>query len=146
MAGCGGFCGTLDSDRIGFTNAMNYGLRRNYAVSTMDAGHWGLSVLDGRWAYNNRIAEIDWGSRAVTETAKVTKAIIRAFYDEPQKKSTTSSAVRPAVEWLRWKPNASLTILTESSAALRRSITPASSRRTLPGWCRRIRDPTARIY
>src|SRR4030095_10034101 len=23
MAGCGGFCGTLDSDRVGFTNAMN---------------------------------------------------------------------------------------------------------------------------
>jgi tannase/feruloyl esterase len=87
MAGCGGFCGTLDSDRVGFTNAMNYGLRRNYAVSTMDSGHWGLSVLDGRWAYNNRIAEIDWGSRAVTETAKVTKVIIRAFYDQPQRKS-----------------------------------------------------------
>ena len=29
-----------DSDRAGFTNAMNYGLRRNYAVSAMDAGHW----------------------------------------------------------------------------------------------------------
>jgi hypothetical protein len=27
MAGCGGFCGTLDSDRPGFTNAMNFGLR-----------------------------------------------------------------------------------------------------------------------
>ena len=40
MAGCGGFCGTLDSDHGGFTNAMNYGLRRNYAVSTMDSGHW----------------------------------------------------------------------------------------------------------
>ena len=39
MAGCGGFCGTLDADRPGFTNAMNFGLRRNYAVSTMDAGH-----------------------------------------------------------------------------------------------------------
>jgi Tannase and feruloyl esterase len=39
MAGCGGFCGTLDSDRFGFTSAINYGLRRNYAVSTMDAGH-----------------------------------------------------------------------------------------------------------
>lgn len=87
MTGCGGFCGTLDSDKPGFTNAMNYGLRRNYAVSTMDSGHWGTSVLDGRWAYNNRIAEIDWGSRAVTETAKVTKAIIRAYYGEPQKKS-----------------------------------------------------------
>jgi feruloyl esterase len=44
MAGCGGFCGTLDSDRPGFTNAMNFGLRRNYAVSTMDSGHWGTSV------------------------------------------------------------------------------------------------------
>jgi pimeloyl-ACP methyl ester carboxylesterase len=87
MVGCGGFCGTLDSDRPGFTNAMNYGLRRNYAVSTMDSGHWGLSVLDGRWAYNNRLAEVDWGSRAVTETAKVTKTLIRAYYGEPQKKS-----------------------------------------------------------
>ena len=66
---------------------MNFGLRRKYAVSTMDSGHWGTSVLDGRWAYNNRLAEIDWGSRAVTETAKVTKAIIRAYYGEPQKKS-----------------------------------------------------------
>lgn len=87
MSGCGGFCGTLDSDRPGFTNAMNYGLRRNYAVSTMDSGHWGTSVLDGRWAYNNRLAEIDWGSRAVNETAKATKVIIRAHYGDPQKKS-----------------------------------------------------------
>jgi len=87
MAGCGGFCGTLDSDRPGFTNAMNFGLRRNYAVATMDSGHWGVSVLDGRWAYNNRLAEIDWASRAVTETAKVTKAVMRAYYDQPQKKS-----------------------------------------------------------
>jgi pimeloyl-ACP methyl ester carboxylesterase len=87
VAGCGGFCGTLDSDRAGFTNAANYGLRRNYAVATSDAGHWGASVLDGRWAYNNRIAEVDWGSRAVTELARVSKAVIRAHYGEPQKKS-----------------------------------------------------------
>src|SRR5687768_11059686 len=50
MAGCGGFCGRLLSDAPGFTNAMNYGLRRNYAVATMDSGHWGTSVVDGRWA------------------------------------------------------------------------------------------------
>ncbi len=87
MAGCGGFCGTLDTDRPGFTNAMNFGLRRNYAVATMDSGHWGTSVVDGRWAYNNRLAEIDWASRAVTETAKVTKEMIRAYYGQPQKKS-----------------------------------------------------------
>jgi feruloyl esterase len=87
MVGCGGFCGTLDSDRAGFTNAANYGLRRNYAVATTDAGHWGTSVADGRWAYNNRIAEIDWGTRAVTETARVSKAVIRARYGEPPKKA-----------------------------------------------------------
>src|SRR5215213_931031 len=30
MVGCGGFCGTVNS------NAMNFGLRRNYAVSASD--------------------------------------------------------------------------------------------------------------
>ena len=55
--------------------------------TTMDTGHWGLSVPTDAGPYNNRLAEIDWGSRAVTETAKVTKAIIRAYYGEPQKKS-----------------------------------------------------------
>lgn len=87
MAGCGGFCGTLDSDRPDFVNAMNFGLRRNYAVSTMDSGHWGASAVDGRWAWNNRLAEIDWGYRAVTETARATKELINAFYGKPQSKS-----------------------------------------------------------
>lgn len=87
LAGCGGFCGTLDSDRPGFTNAMNHGLRRGYAAATMDSGHWGLSSVDGRWAYHNRLAEIDWGSRAVTETARVGKAVVLAHYGAPQRKS-----------------------------------------------------------
>jgi Tannase and feruloyl esterase len=87
MAGCGGFCGTLDADRPGFTNAMNFGLRRSYAVSTMDSGHWGTSVLDGRWAMNNPVAQMDWGQRAVTETARVTKIALKAYYGTEQKKS-----------------------------------------------------------
>jgi feruloyl esterase len=87
MAGCGGFCGTLDSDRPGMVNAMNHGLRRNYAVSTMDSGHWGVAVTDGRWAYHNRLAEWDWGQRAVTETARVTKLVIKAYYGADPKKS-----------------------------------------------------------
>ena len=85
MAGCGGFCGTLDSDRVGFINAINYALRRDYAVSTMDGGHWGTNVLDGRWARDNPVAEADWGWRAVAETTRVTKTVISAYYgDEPQ--------------------------------------------------------------
>ena len=87
MAGCGGFCGSVDADRPGFTNAMNYGLRRNYAVSTMDSGHWGTSVLDGRWAMNNPVAQMDWGQRAVTETARVSKGLVKAYFGTEQRKS-----------------------------------------------------------
>ena len=87
MAGCGGFCGILDTDRPGFTNAANYGLRRNYAVAATDSGHWGSSVVDGRWAMNNLVAQADWGQRAVTETARVTKSILKSYYGAEQKKS-----------------------------------------------------------
>ena len=87
MVGCGGFCGTLDADRPGFTNAMNFGLRRNYAVATMDSGHWGTSVIDGRWAMNNPVAQTDWGQRAVTETARVAKVAVKAYYGNGQSKA-----------------------------------------------------------
>ena len=87
MAGCGGFCGSLDSERPGFTNAMNFGLRRNYAVSTSDSGHWGSSTRDARWAMNNPVAVMDWAQRSVPETARVTKVILKAFYGAEQKKS-----------------------------------------------------------
>ena len=80
MAGCGGFCGTLGSDSPNFINAMNPGLARGYAVSTMDGGHWGTGSTDARWAYHDRLAEVDWGDRAVRETANVSKAIIAAYY------------------------------------------------------------------
>ncbi|MBM3522234.1 MAG: tannase/feruloyl esterase family alpha/beta hydrolase [Alphaproteobacteria bacterium] len=53
----------------------------------MDSGHWGAASVDGRWVHHNRLAEIDWGSRAVTETARVTKAVIRAFYGQPQQRA-----------------------------------------------------------
>lgn len=75
MGGCGGFCGYLR-----LSGNLRQALERGYAVSTMDSGHWGESVWDCRWAYNNRIAEIDWAYRAVHETAIVTKQIIAKFY------------------------------------------------------------------
>ncbi|MFL0797160.1 MAG: tannase/feruloyl esterase family alpha/beta hydrolase [Cellvibrionaceae bacterium] len=87
MTGCGGFCGRLLSDSKGFANAMNYGLRRSYAVSTMDSGHQGDNSVDGRWALNNRQGEIDWGYRAVHETANITKTLIKAFYENGPDKS-----------------------------------------------------------
>ena len=87
MAGCGGYCGKLDSDRSGFINAMAYALPRGYAISTMDSGHWGSSVFDGRWAYNDPVAEVDWAYRAVHEIQAVTKAVIKAYYGKEPLKS-----------------------------------------------------------
>jgi feruloyl esterase len=87
MTGCGGFCGSVNSDSKNFYLGMNYGLKRNYAISTMDAGHWGESFTDGQWAMNNRIAEIDWAYRAVHETARVSKLVIEAFYGQEPEKS-----------------------------------------------------------
>ena len=59
LVGCGVYCGTLNTEAPGFFNAMNYGLRRNYVVSTSDTGHWGSNVLDARWAMNNPVALMD---------------------------------------------------------------------------------------
>jgi pimeloyl-ACP methyl ester carboxylesterase len=87
MAGCGGYCGALDTDRPGFSNAMNFGLRRNYAVSTSDSGHWGSNVADVRWAMNDPVAVMDYAQRSVPETARVTKFILKSFYSTGQKES-----------------------------------------------------------
>ena len=87
MAGCGGFCGRLDSDRDGFVNAANYGLKRGYAVASTDAGHWGQSVLDGRWADHDRVAETDWGHRAVHVTTETAKRLLAAYYGRPHDKA-----------------------------------------------------------
>jgi Tannase and feruloyl esterase len=53
MAGCGAQCGRVLADRPGFNNAMNHGLRRNYAAVTMDGGHWGSEIWDRRWTEVN---------------------------------------------------------------------------------------------
>jgi hypothetical protein len=81
MYGCGGFCGRIN------INDTNKELIRNYAVVTLDGGHWGDNAFDNRWAYNNRPAEIDWAYRAVHETAVVTKKVIEAFYERKATRS-----------------------------------------------------------
>jgi hypothetical protein len=87
LVGCGGDCGTLNSEAPGFVNAMNFGLRRNYAVSVSDSGHWGASPTDARWAMNNPVAMMDFAQRSVPETARVSKIILKTYYETEQKKS-----------------------------------------------------------
>jgi feruloyl esterase len=85
--GCGGYCGTLDSDIKGFANAPNYALRRSYAVAATDAGHWGSSSVDGRWALGNPVAKDDWAWRAEAEVARVGKALVASYYGKAQDRS-----------------------------------------------------------
>ena len=88
MAGCGGFCGLLEPDGRGSSvNSLTHGLRRGYAAAATDSGHAGTSVTDGRWALDNPRAEIDWGWRAVTETTRVAKDLVRVFYGRPARVS-----------------------------------------------------------
>jgi hypothetical protein len=88
MAGCGAWCGKVEADRPGFTNASNHGLRRNYATATMDGGHWGATRWDASWTHvKDPIARFDFAQRAVTETARVSKEVIAAYYGKAPEKS-----------------------------------------------------------
>jgi len=80
MAGCGGLCGSLPDDQPGLINYSFEGLERKYAVAVTDSGHWGADMSDARWAYDNPVARADYSYRAVTETARVAKAITEAYY------------------------------------------------------------------
>ena len=87
LAGCGGFCGSLEADRPGVVNALHHGLRRGYAAATADSGHAGANVTDGRWALDNPDAEVDWDWRSVTETTRISRDLVRAFYRKPAQRS-----------------------------------------------------------
>jgi hypothetical protein len=88
MTGCGAWCGQLQSDYPGFTNAPNHGLRRNYATSTMDGGHGAPTLWDVTWAgARDPIARFDFAQRAVNETARVSKEVIAAYYGKAPEKS-----------------------------------------------------------
>jgi feruloyl esterase len=60
--------------------AMAEPLLRGYATAATDDGHVGSSPLDGAWAIGHPEKVIDFGYRAVHQTAVQAKAILRAFY------------------------------------------------------------------
>ena len=84
MNGCGLGCGTLPTDISG---KLKKALQRGYATATMNSGHWATSARDFSWAYNNPQAEKDFSYRAVHETARATKELIKVFYNSEPKYS-----------------------------------------------------------
>lgn len=73
MQGCGGFCGFINVDRA------NDALQRGYATLSSDLGSSSTAV-DGKWGYNNRQGEIDFGFRGTHVAIVAAKALVEHFY------------------------------------------------------------------
>ncbi|MEO8453423.1 MAG: tannase/feruloyl esterase family alpha/beta hydrolase, partial [Gemmatimonadota bacterium] len=76
QVGCGGYCGIAPEVLlVGCRDA----LARGYACTVSDMGHSSTGA-DGKWAYNNLQAEVDFGYRATHVAVVAAKAITDAFY------------------------------------------------------------------
>ncbi len=86
--GNGGFAGsiTYTAGPTSNTPGLAQALATGYAVSSTDTGHKGGGT-DAKWALGHPEKIVDYGYRAVHETAEQSKAIIRAFYGEAPKHS-----------------------------------------------------------
>ncbi len=82
--GNGGFAGS-----IGF-GALADAVRHNYATASTDTGHQ-AGGFDGRWANGHLEKVVDYGYRAIHETAVAAKSIIKSYYGNAPKKSYFSS-------------------------------------------------------
>jgi feruloyl esterase len=74
--GNGGFAGSL------IYPAMDWALQGGYAVSATDTGHAG-GALESHWALGHPEKIVDFGWRAIHETAVASKAIVEAYYARP---------------------------------------------------------------
>jgi hypothetical protein len=75
-AGNGGLAGSIDE------LTMSVALTRGYATSSTDTGHH-ADDQDGRWGLDHPEKLIDFGYRAIHETAVQAKALISALYGKP---------------------------------------------------------------
>ncbi len=81
LQGCGGMCGNFQG-----ISSCAEAVTRGYACGTTDMGHRG-TTQDGKWAYQNPIAEIDAGHRGTHVAAISGKAITEQFYGSGIKRS-----------------------------------------------------------
>lgn len=80
--GCGGLCGSL-SLNLANAHSCTPALHGEFVVASTDMGHSG-SMMDASWAQDPQ-KRIDFAYRAQHQTALVSKAIIRAYYGQPQR-------------------------------------------------------------
>jgi hypothetical protein len=82
--GNGGLAGSISylNFGLGLADALSTG----YAASSTDTGHKG-ELSDAKWALGHPEKIVDYGYRAIHQTAERSKAIIPAFYGEAPKHS-----------------------------------------------------------
>jgi len=78
--GCGGYCGDV------YIEQCMDAVRTGYTCIASDMGH-SSTYYDGKWAYNNLQAKVDFGYRATHVTALAGKAITERFYAQPPEKA-----------------------------------------------------------
>ncbi len=83
--GNGGFAGTIEL--TGLADAVS----RGYASASTDTGHAEANGTSAEWALHHPEKIVDFGHRAIHETAVNAKAVIRAFYGEDPRRSYFSS-------------------------------------------------------
>lgn len=83
--GNGGFAGSISYSQLGVA------LSRGYATASTNTGHEAAGGIDATWALGHPEKVIDFGHRAIHETAVKAKAIVRAYYGEGPKRSYFSS-------------------------------------------------------
>jgi len=83
--GNGGFAGTINYAD------MAAALSAGYATASTDTGHKATVGTDARWAAGHPDKLVDYGYRAIHETAEQAKKLIRVFYGEPAAHSYFSS-------------------------------------------------------
>jgi feruloyl esterase len=75
----------------GFAGSIGYGglggaIRQGYAAASTDTGHTAGQGIDASWALNHPEKIVDYGHRAIHETAVKGKAIVAAFYGSAPKR------------------------------------------------------------
>jgi feruloyl esterase len=79
VGGNGGFAGSFQAN-------INVPLGRGYATARTDTGHQG-SAIDASWAQDSPTKVVDFGYRAVHETAVAGKELVQDFYGKKAKHS-----------------------------------------------------------
>ncbi len=85
VTGCGGFCGSLNPDKPGYSNSMNASLKLGYAVIQTDGGHQADS-WDTDWAIGDqRALELYAGAWMPLAVASGNALLKQYYQDKPQR-------------------------------------------------------------